>query len=687
MQSLTYEDISQLATTVATNNNMDLNSIKINQNDSGRYSVEINYLYDYVRGITFYVPSDTSNTTTISTYVHGSDGSEIVRQCVDYENSNTTSAISIYPRGHTNYDSTVDTIVTTINTIEKELNINTVEYATQGFSSGDHGCLNISTALLKTKPDAYHNITYIDPKRDQVNAYGNGSNVSKMTPEDSLLFKQDNVHITAYMTEHTYIDNESNDSWLRNFYSPFEDNENFLLVADGTIGEHGNYRDRIIAAGVMEGGFDWIDKIGESNESLEMKTRYLNPNGNNYQFKDFANKIKNKITQATQTIQTQEIIEITTEDKLTETPKEPKKEKLFNKNPFELIKNAIQRGKDSPVESDTELVENNLITINSLINSSTIANTDLDRLEDESGTQTCKTVKNLYNCFLDDSKILLQKLSNTGINISKISDSINNLDLNLANMIEDGKEKISAYNDKLSSTISERLLFNDNQNSNKMKLNIDELRSYIQESNPKLSLLSNDISDTNNLKNNIKSMAENFKSNLQGDAWNTVIDKLNVFDEVFEKKNNYAQELKTNIKNAYTSLINYLDKYNLDEIDTSKAPEFEQQLQELEMTKSSLTETLNSLKASHGSPIYGTDLKGNIIVTGYIDNSSSINSYIVQINNVDNLIKIVNRTLEGIYGLPEADRIASTIASNNTDYSQEFNDSRLDNISSITADF
>ncbi len=276
------------------------------------------------------------------------------------------------------------------------------------------------------------------------------------------------------------------------------------------------------------------------------------------------------------------------------------------------------------------------------------------------GSATLSTSINSFNNYSANSIEFLNSIGILQNNILTIAESYANLDSEMASTLS-----LTAITNIKALDFSDLNNFYDTPvaidliaTSGDILISKDILNSFFSESNPIISSLLTDISDTKKLKATLDSFIEESCSNLQGEEWDIIRNKCNEFSDLCNKKVNYAQSLINGITDACKKLLNYLEDY--DELDTSRIPEFEEEKQATIDLINQLNNEIESLRAEEGTfPI--TDASGNIVGYYTIDNSAAIAACESQIEVCEQIKVELERILTKLGQLPSEDSIASNI--------------------------
>ena len=276
------------------------------------------------------------------------------------------------------------------------------------------------------------------------------------------------------------------------------------------------------------------------------------------------------------------------------------------------------------------------------------------------GSATLSTSINSFNNYSANSIEFLNSIGILQNNILTIAESYANLDSEMASTLS-----LTAITNIKALDFSDLNNFYDTPvaidliaTSGDILISKDILNSFFSESNPIISSLLTDISDTKKLKATLDSFIEESCSNLQGEEWDIIRNKCNEFSDLCNKKVNYAQSLINGITDACKKLLNYLEDY--DELDTSSIPEFEEEKQATIDLINQLNNEIESLRAEEGTfPI--TDASGNIVGYYTIDNSAAIAACESQIEVCEQIKVELERILTKLGQLPSEDSIASNI--------------------------
>ena len=313
------------------------------------------------------------------------------------------------------------------------------------------------------------------------------------------------------------------------------------------------------------------------------------------------------------------------------------------------------------INVDYQYVESTINNIVSVINSAQIR-TSGNIATDTNGSQTFASADALYNNYANNSKEFLTILSNDCKNIRTIAYYWLELDRQLANYDGLINTPLTEFRDFYSDISAMKNLSLSLVGNGNVRVTLDQLFDACSDNNVIISSLLQDITDTQNIKSQIDSFIGASQGKLEGSSWDTVRVRLTEFSNLCQKKNEYANNLMESMQSAYKRLIDYLQKYDLSEADTSKIGEFETQLKEMQERKASLETTLASLVAENGKTVCygGYDKNGGCLAFYTINNDALIAACQAQINSCNEVIARLNVVLEGLRGLSSEDSMTAS---------------------------
>lgn len=275
--------------------------------------------------------------------------------------------------------------------------------------------------------------------------------------------------------------------------------------------------------------------------------------------------------------------------------------------------------------------------------------------QDKSNSITLNKINIEFGNYISSNNRMLSSLEMSCHNILKIAARINQMDQSLANSLttldfftnEEYSEDYLIGLDKnnLSKMVS-------NSKLETIKLSKTSLISLLSSN---LSPLYNSIENNKIIKKELDTFIVDFANNNKGPVYDAVKENLQQISEELNKEIKKTERFAENIKAAYQELYDYME--DMDELDTSKIPEYEAMIKELNSNNDELNALISYLETETYDII---DPKTKEVKTYPKDNSALISTYKAIIENNNKLIEKATKVLDKLLGLSGVDAHAAT---------------------------
>ena len=270
------------------------------------------------------------------------------------------------------------------------------------------------------------------------------------------------------------------------------------------------------------------------------------------------------------------------------------------------------------------------------------------------GSSTIELTNELFHKFAINDINFLTSANAIGSNIVNAANSWQWVDKVLANsLFSDSSfgENINSLNNSFMS--NEINLYDaprvDSGEETRLKFTKEDLILAMQDSNPIISSLLDDIDATKNTLIMMNSFVETDFNKLSGAEWEALKNNMSELADVAQKKIIYEQNLIDAIRESYQFILNYMEEYGT--LDTSM-------MEEIMNNINAKKKEIKSLEFKIAiTPDYTTDLYGNIIS----DNTGLKAAWAAEIANLEEEVTELQRHYDKLEGLFNIDSQASNI--------------------------
>lgn len=327
---------------------------------------------------------------------------------------------------------------------------------------------------------------------------------------------------------------------------------------------------------------------------------------------------------------------------------------------------SISENVTDTVSIDYDFVNSNIEKLVNLFKRCDILSIMPNLLLETGGMMTFAVANDYFNNYVSTSKSFLLELNRTYGSILQIADSMQKLDVSLAETLnlDSYIKNLPSFNYLMNidlNSISEfynapvdmSSLYFDSDGS--CKITTDMLLDVISDRHIMRASLLEDIRDSEMLKRNLDDFINSSKSELSGPALELVIAKLEEYSIICEDKKNYAQSLMDTMYEAFMELLNYMGDYNM--LDTSMIPEVESRIETIDAAIESLEKQIAQLISTDGMLV---DTDGDNESDTQIDNTVAIAQAQAQLDLLEETSKELGDLLDKLVGLKPKDEIAAS---------------------------